>query len=268
VIDLLAMPLTDLPPVAAGTIASFCAGAMTAVGALPVLFLGSLTARTEAVLMGFGAGVMLAASVFSLILPGMAAAERIGHGEVAAALMVAAGLLVGAGAIAGLHRVVPHEHFVVGREGPPTARLARVWLFVLAITIHNFPEGLAVGVGFGGEDRTEGVALALGIGLQNMPEGLVVALALLTERYRRGQALAVATLSGLVEPLGGLFGAAAVSFAAPALPWGMAFAAGAMLFVISEEIIPETHRHGIEAFGTAGLLAGFSVMMLMDVTLG
>jgi len=267
-IEFFAALLDDLAPWAAGTVASFGAGAMTAVGALPVLFLGAITARTEAVLMGFGAGVMLAASVFSLILPGMAAAEGIGYGEVAAAFIIVAGLLVGAATIAILHRVIPHEHFIAGREGPSNARLARVWLFVLAITIHNFPEGLAVGVGFGGEDRAEGAVLALGIGLQNMPEGLVVALALMTQRYSRWQALSVATLSGLVEPLGGLFGAAAVSLATPVLPWGMAFAAGAMLYVISEEIIPETHRQGIETFGTIGLLGGFSAMMLMDVTLG
>src|SRR5690606_37176707 len=134
-----------------------------------------------------------------------------------------------------VHRYTPHEHFVSGPEGPATAKVRRVWLFVIAITLNNFPEGLAVGVSFGGGDIGNGMAVAIGIGIQNMPEGLAVALALLTLHYTRAQALLIAALTGLVEPLGSLIGLGAVTIVAPLLPWGLAFAAGAMIFVISAE---------------------------------
>jgi zinc transporter, ZIP family len=139
---------------------------------------------------------------------------------------------------------------------------------VIAITLHNFPEGLAVGVGYGTGDLGRASALALGIGLQNLPEGLAVAMALAGEGYTRVAAFAVALATGLVEPLGGLIGVSAVTLAQPLLPWGLAFAAGAMIFVISSEIIPETHRKGFKIEGTFGLMTGFVVMMVLDVTLG
>src|SRR5690606_13075564 len=134
--------------------------------------------------------------------------------------------------------------------------------------LHNVPEGLAVGVGFGGDDAGKGVALAIGIGLQNVPEGTATALALLTIGYSRFTAFLVTSATGLVEPLAGIVGITAVSFASFLLPWGLAFAAGAMIFVISDEVIPETHRHGSETVGTAGLMLGFVVMMWLDVALG
>ena len=139
---------------------------------------------------------------------------------------------------------------------------------MLAITLHNVPEGLAVGVGFGTGDLGPATALAIGIGLQNIPEGLAVAVALLTLGYSRGQAVAVATATGLVEPVGGLIGVVAVTLAEPLLPWGLAFAAGAMIFVISDEIIPETHRHNHQNQATGGLMVGFVLMMFLDVVLG
>jgi ZIP family zinc transporter len=142
-----------------------------------------------------------------------------------------------------------------------------MWLLVLAITLHNLPEGLAVGVGFGGPDIANAVGLMIGIGLQNMPEGLAVAVALTTIGYSRASAFGVALLTGLVEPVGGLIGVAAVSLAAALLPWGLAFAAGAMLFVISNEIIPETHRRGFEGSVTFALLGGFSLMLFLDQAL-
>ena len=154
------------------------------------------------------------------------------------------------------------------REGPPSEALQRVWLFVIAITIHNVPEGLAVGVGFGGGDVANGVTLAIGIGLQNAPEGLAVAVALLGQDYDRRRAFAIAALTGLVEPVGGLLGAGAVEVFEPLLPWALAFAAGAMLYVISHEIIPETHRSGFQNEATAGLTIGLVLMMFLDVTLG
>jgi ZIP family zinc transporter len=142
--------------------------------------------------------------------------------------------------------------------------MKRIWLFIIAITIHNFPEGMAVGVGFGSGDIANGTSLAIGIGLQNMPEGLAVALPLLGLGYSRLKAIGIATLTGLVEPVGGLLGVAAVSIFHPVLPIGLAFAAGAMLFVISDEIIPETHAKGRSRLATFGIIVGFIIMMTLD----
>ena len=218
--------------------------------------------------MGFGAGVMLAATSFSLIIPGIDAAVKTHGSEVYAALIITCGMLIGGAFLWLTDKYSPHEHFIKGPEGANPKNLKRIWLFIIAITLHNFPEGLAVGVGFGGGDVANGISLAIGIGLQNMPEGLVVALALLTEKYSKGKALWIALLTGLVEPIGGLLGVGIVSVAQPLLPWGLAFAAGAMLFVISDEIIPESHRKGFEKEATFGVMLGFVVMMFLDVTLG
>lgn len=251
--------------VAIGFLGSLLAGLMTAVGALPVLFGRSVSRRLGDTLLGFAAGVMLAASFFSLILPGIEAARQI-HGDgIFPSLVAAGGVLVGVAAIACLNELVPHEHFIQGRQGPESPALARIWLFVLAITIHNGPEGLAVGVGFGGGDMAAGTTLAIGIGLQNAPEGLAVALALLSCGYSRGEAFAVAALTGLVEPAAGLVGAYAVSLSHLVLPWALTFAAGAMIYVISHEIIPETHRHGFEKEATFGLTIGLVTMMFLDI---
>ncbi len=251
-----------------GAIASLLAGLATAVGAIPALFIKKMSPRVEDTLLGFAAGVMLSASFFSLILPGLDVAETQTGSRVLAALIVIGGILIGVVSIFWIERVSPHEHFIIGLDGSATASLRKIWLFIIAITIHNFPEGLAVGVGFGGNDVGNGITLAIGIGLQNMPEGLAVAVALLGEGYSRRYAFGVALLTGLVEPVGGLFGAGAVSVAEPLLPWALAFAAGAMIFVISHEIIPETHRRGYQINGTGGLVVGLVVMLFLDVTLG
>lgn len=262
------MPDSGINVFALGALASLLAGAATGVGALPILFFRTVSQRAQDTMLGFGAGVMLAATSFSLIIPGIEAAAAQTGSQVAAAFIVTAGILLGGALLYAANRYVPHEHFIKGREGTSLSSLRRIWLFIIAITIHNFPEGLAVGVGFGNGDVQGGISLAVGIGLQNMPEGFVVALALLTEKYSRAEALGIALLTGLVEPVGGLIGAGLVSIAAPVLPWGLGFAAGAMLFVISDEIIPETHRKGFETEATAGLMLGFVVMMILDVTLG
>lgn len=251
-----------------GFIGSLAAGMMTTVGALPVLFGRVPSERMRDGLLGFAAGVMLAASFFSLIIPSLdISTERYGDGAIPAAIAVA-GILLGVISVALLNRYMPHEHFVQGREGPNVASLRRIWLFVIAITIHNFPEGLAVGVGFGGGDFDQGLPLAIGIGLQNAPEGLAVAVALMGENYSRRRAFTIAALTGMVEPLGGLLGAGAVALAEPLLPWGLVFAAGAMLYVISHEIIPETHRRGFQNEATTGLTIGLVVMLFLDVWLG
>ena len=178
------------------------------------------------------------------------------------------GVLLGGLFVGFLNEVVPHEHFAQGREGPLVAEIDRVWLFVFAITIHNLPEGLAVGVGFGGGDFAAGTMLATGIGLQNAPEGLAVALALRSVGRSPASAFLIAGLTGMVEPVTGLLGAFAVSISTQLLPWTMSFAAGAMVYVISHEIIPETHRHGSQRAATLGLMAGFSIMMLLDTAFG
>lgn len=251
-----------------GLLASLAAGLMTGAGALPVLFGRSISQKTNDILLGFAAGVMLAASFLSLILPGVEAAERLHGGPVLAAAIAVAGLLVGSCFVALLNEVVPHEHFARGCEGPEVEGIAKIWLFILAITIHNLPEGLAVGVGFGSGDMAKGWTLAAGIGLQNAPEGLAVAVALISIGYERGRAVAIATLTGLVEPVAGFIGAFAVSISEQVLPWALTFAAGAMLYVISHEIIPETHRHGHENAATLGLTIGLAVMMFLDIAFG
>ncbi len=251
-----------------GLIGSLLAGLCTSIGAIPALLFGRPGERIETLMLGFAAGVMLAASVFSLIIPGLDAASAVFENEYAQALLAVVGILMGGAALWLIHRFSPHEHFITGPEGADPKDLARPRLFVVAIALHNLPEGMAVGVGFGGGDFENGRALAIGIGIQNIPEGLAVAAALLTQGYSRIQAFMVASLTGLVEPIGGLIGASVVSFSEYLLPWGLTFAAGAMLWVISDEIIPETHRKGVATFGTVGIMIGFVTMMFLDVTLG
>jgi ZIP family zinc transporter len=257
-----------LSPALAGALASLAAGLLTAAGAIPVLMQRQVPARVSDTMLGFAAGVMLAASFLSLIIPGLEWARlQFGAGIVAAGV-VTAGVLAGGLFVHVLNEVVPHEHFLQGREGPKTEEMARVWLFVLAITIHNLPEGLAVGVGFGGGDYAAGAMLALGIGLQNAPEGLAVGLALRAVGYGPGEAFLIAAATGLVEPVTGTLGAWAVSFSQFLLPWAMSFAAGAMIYVISHEIIPDTHRHGAQNPATLGLMIGLGLMMLLDMAFG
>lgn len=258
----------SLPTVYLGLIGSTIAGLGTGLGALPIFFIRRITQNAQGVMLGFGAGVMLAATAFSLILPGIEAANTILGSEFSAALVVTIGIVTGGAFLWFSNLYFPHEHFFKGREGSDLINLKRVWLFVIAIALHNFPEGLAVGVGFGGDNVANGWALTAGIGLQNIPEGLVVALSLLPEGYSKRSAFLISLLTGLVEPVGGMIGAAAVSIAQPILPVAMGFAAGAMLFVISDEIIPESNRLGYEKAGTIGVMTGFVVMMFLDVTLG
>lgn len=258
----------SLSPIALGAVGSFVAGFATVLGALPIFLVRRISERLQDVMLAFAAGVMLSAAFFSLILPGLEIAQEQGAGKAGATLIVGSAILLGAISLSLLHRYTPHEHFLLGRQGPDARSFARIWLFVFAITLHNFPEGMAVGVGFGGGNIANGSAIALGIGLQNIPEGLAVAVALLSVNYTRLQAMLVALVTGLVEPVGGIIGIAAVTIAESILPWGLGFAAGAMLFVISDEIIPETHRRGNETHATFGLMIGVVVMMLLDVVLG
>ncbi len=251
-----------------GFIASLLAGMGTALGALPILFTSKLEKKWQGILLGLGGGVMLAATTFSLIIPGTEAAMSLGYSKQQAALIVSIGIILGAGCLWLIHNNFPHEHFFKGQEGKITENFQRIWLFVLAITLHNFPEGLAVGVGFGDGNITHGLPLALGIGIQNMPEGLVVALALRELDYSIAVAFGISLLTGLVEPIGGVVGAGVVSFGQSFLPWGMAAAAGAMLFVIVDEIIPEIDHKSIAQEGTLGIMSGFVAMMFLDIAFG
>lgn len=260
--------LKDVPLVWMGVMASLVAGLAAGVGALPVLAVRNISRKTHDVLLGFSAGVMLAASAFSLLVPALEVVAQQGQDKIAGAVLVGVGLMVGAIALSAVHQWLPHEHFIKGPEGGSAVELRRMALFILAITLHNFPEGLAVGVGFGGGDVANGLALTAGIFLQNLPEGFVVAIALAGLGYAPSQAVMAALATGVVETLGGFVGAGAVSLASAVLPWGLSSAAGAMVFVISHEVIPETHRHGHETPATFGLMVGFALMMVLDVALG
>lgn len=225
-------------------------------------------------MLGFAAGVMLAASVWSLLLPAIESTRARGG---VPWLPAALGFLLGGAFLFALDKLLPHLHPGLAEseaEGPPTP-WRRATLLVLAITLHNIPEGLAVGVAFGAAASGAGgtgfgaaVALALGIGLQNVPEGVAVALPLRAEGMRRRSALAYGQLSALVEPFAAALGAAAVLLVRPALPYALAFAAGAMVFVVVEELVPESQEGGFGDVATAALLVGFALMMTLDVALG
>ncbi len=227
-------------------------------GAIPVLFLKRPFGRTSDLGLSFAAGVMIAASFTSLIIPGI---------ELGGVFPVLFGVMLGAAMISLMDRLIPHMHAIIGVEGL-SSRLKAIWLFILAITIHNMPEGLAVGVGMGSGDIAAGIALMIAIGLQNIPEGLSVGLSLIsTGSYSRLKAYLASTVSGLVELPLAVIGAAAVILVHPIIPYAMGFAAGAMIFVVSDEIIPEVNRLGREKLTTYSLIAGLIVMLLLDTIL-
>ena len=235
-------------------------GLMTGVGAIPIFFAKDVSQKALDVLLAAAAGVMLAATCFSLIIPSLEA----GEGKMGV-LVTGLGIFCGALMLDLIDRYAPHEHLIDKKhEGVNTENLSKIWLFVIAIAIHNFPEGLATGVGFGGDNMSNGLSVAFGIALQNMPEGLAVALALVREGYSRKKGFAIATLTGLVEPIGAFMGVWLVSIFSATLGFILALAAGAMLFVISDEIIPETHNNGYERPATYGVIFGFILMMFLD----
>lgn len=277
---------------AAGVQASLIAAMATAVGALPVFLVQRVSKLQEAALMSFSAGVMLAAAIFALLLPSLAAGQALlagaAGGATGAAALSGVGLALGMGLMLAIDRLTPHEHAVLPPAAPGHAgqwatsgsanqgAAQRAWLMVLAILIHNVPEGLAVGAAYSGaalgvdtgSTAQAGASVALAIGLQNMPEGLIVALALRTLGRSAPQAWGVAALTGLAEPLGAILGLWVLGSVPAFYPVGLALAAGAMLFVVSHEIIPETHRNGFETLATSTLLGGFIFMLLLDAALG
>lgn len=257
--------------VAAGTLASLCAGMATALGAIPVLLMKPPSAERQNLLLGFAAGVMLAASFFSLILPAIEAAREGGSSQAGAAAQAAAAVLLGAWIIARLnHWLPPFEQLGLGPPGiAARASFRRVWLFVAAIMLHNFPEGMAVGVSFGTGDFSAGRITAFGIGLQNIPEGLAVAVALTTIGYSKRAAALTAAASGLIEPVAGFIGVSIVTVAQAFLPWGLGLAGGAMIYVVVSDILPDAHaRIGGGGRVTAGLMTGLAAMMFLDTTFG
>ncbi|HLV01712.1 MAG TPA: ZIP family metal transporter [Acidobacteriota bacterium] len=247
---------------------------LTALGASLVFITRSYNRKLLDGSLGFAAGVMIAASYWSLLAPAIEMAE---DGELPAWLPAAVGFAVGAGFVWLIDKLLPHLHIYEPKsaaEGISTA-WKRTTLLILAITLHNIPEGLAVGVSFGSAELGEStagigsaVALALGIGIQNFPEGMAVSLPLRREGISRFRCFWYGQLSGMVEPIAGVLGAAAVLIARPLLPYAFGFAAGAMIFVVVEEVIPESQRAGDTDLPTLTLIAGFIVMMVLDVALG
>jgi ZIP family zinc transporter len=251
-----------LGPIEQAFVATLGTYLLTALGTLPVLFFRSAPRRLMDALMGFAAGVMVAASCWSLLEPAMA---------LAGVLPAVVGLLLGGAVFFAFDRSLPHLHPEFPEEARPEGprvRWRRLVLLMIAITAHNFPEGLAVGVAFGGGDLGAATALAIGIGLQNIPEGLAIALPLRREGMNRWKAFWYGQLSAAIEPVAGVLGAGLVLVSRSLLPYGMAAAAGAMLYVVVEELLPETVRSGTIDVATLGFLGGFTVMMAMDNALG
>ncbi len=241
-------------------------GGATVIGAAIGFAFREISHRFSDIVLALAAGVMLAASVIGLILPSLE-----GGGAFALPVTVA-GIFCGALCLNLLDHVVPHLHRLSGadQEAHPahTAEIDKVLLFVAAIAIHNLPEGIAAGVGFGTGDVAGAVTVALGIALQNIPEGMVVIAPMLAVGMSRGRTFGIALLTGIIEVIGTLLGYFAVSISTAVLPFALAFAGGTMLYVISDEMIPETHAHGSERGATYALLAGFCLMLALTHYLG
>jgi len=237
-------------------------GGATMVGALLGFAFKKIPHRFNDGILGFAAGIMLCAALAGLILPAV---------EAGGVWITAIGIAAGALFLNLADRFVPHMHTLLGADKerhPQGTALDKVLLFVMAIAIHNLPEGLAAGVAFGSGDAAGGLTVAAGIALQNIPEGMVIISPLLLAGVSKGRTLAIALATGLVEVAGTLLGYFAVSLSSALLPFALAFAGGTMLYVISDEMIPETHSHGYERLATYSLLAGFIVMLILDYYLG
>jgi ZIP family zinc transporter len=237
----------------------------TALGAVPVLVIRGMPVAVSDGLLGFGAGIMLAATAFSLIVPGLGAAQDLGFTPWGAGALVSFGILLGAVGLFLVDLLVapgPQLSEVAGKPAIPS----NIWLFVIAIIAHNIPEGMAVGVSAGG-GLADADSLAMGIALQDVPEGLVIALVLAAAGMSRLKAFLIGAASGLVEPVFAVLCAWLVEVAALLLPLGLALAAGAMLLVVTHEIIPESRRNGHDKIASFGLLVGFCLMMVMDTAL-
>ena len=265
---------TGLNPIYQALIATLFTWFMTALGASLVFFFKSINRKTLDAMLGFAAGVMIAASYWSLLAPAIEMAEE---SSLPSWVPATSGFLLGGAFLWLIDKILPHLHsgFPVEEAEGVSTSWRRSVLLVLAITIHNIPEGLAVGVAFGAlaadlPAATLGgaVALALGIGIQNFPEGTAVSVPLRREGLSRGKSFWYGQLSGVVEPIAGVIGAVAVILMKPILPYALAFAAGAMIYVVVEELIPESQAEKHSDVATIGAMLGFAVMMTLDVALG
>lgn len=263
-----------LSPVLQALLATCFTWGVTALGAAWVFMARDISRRTLDAMLGFAAGVMIAASFWSLLAPAIDMADG---GMLPAWFPAVAGFLAGGAFLRSLDMVLPHLHMSAGIEDSEGIKTSwqKAVLLVLAITLHNIPEGMAVGVAFGAAASglsdasvAGAVALAIGIGLQNFPEGMAVAVPLRREGMSRARSFWYGQLSGAVEPVAGVLGALAVTVAQPLLPYALSFAAGAMIFVVVEEVIPESQSGGHTDLATMGVMIGFAVMMLLDVALG
>ena len=239
-------------------------GGATVIGSVIGFIFKNITHKFSDIVLSFAAGVMLAAAVLGLILPSLEYGGRFGL------LITVVGIFAGALCLNLIDKLVPHLHKLVGAdiEDHRNANLSKTLLFVMAIAIHNLPEGIAAGVGFGSNNTTQAMIIAGGIALQNIPEGMVIIGPMLAAGVSKSRTFICAMLTGLVEVAGTLIGYFAVSVASFILPFVLALAGGTMLYVISDEMIPETHAHGGERGATYALLAGFCLMLIMDVALG
>ncbi len=239
-------------------------GGATVIGALIGFIFKKASHKFSDIVLSFAAGVMLSAAVLGLILPSLE------YGGKFSLLITVAGIFAGAVCLSVVDKLVPHLHKLVGAdiEDHNNANLGKVLLFVMAIAIHNLPEGIAAGVGFGSGNTSQALMIAGGIALQNIPEGMVIIGPMLAAGVSPRKTFVCAMITGLVEVVGTLIGYFAVSLASAILPFALAFAGGTMLYVISDEMIPETHAHGSERGATYALLVGFCVMLVSDVLLG
>lgn len=239
-------------------------GGATVIGSLLGFAFKKMSHKFSDLVLSFAAGVMLAAAVLGLVLPSLEYGGRFGI------LITTAGIFAGAFCLNLIDKVVPHLHRLMGTEieDHNNANLSKVLLFVTAIAIHNLPEGIAAGVGFGSGNDAQALMIAGGIALQNVPEGMVIIGPMLAAGVSPKRTFVCAMITGLVEVVGTLLGYFAVSVASVILPFALAFAGGTMLYVISDEMIPETHAHGGERGATYALLVGFCVMLAMDVLMG
>lgn len=239
-------------------------GGATVIGSLIGFIFKNISHKFSDIILSFAAGVMLAAALLGLIIPSLEYGGKYGI------LVTVAGIFAGAVCLNLIDKLVPHLHKIVGvePESHHNANLSKVLLFVLAIAIHNLPEGIAAGVGFGSGDTTQALIIAGGIALQNIPEGMVIIAPMLAAGISPRKTFILAMITGLVEVVGTLIGYFAVSISTAILPFALAFAGGTMLYVISDEMIPETHAHGSERGATYALLIGFCVMLVTDVLLG
>ena len=242
-------------------------GFATLFGSIIGFALKKIPHKFNDIVLGFAAGIMLAAAVLGLIVPAMDSVEGFGG-----LLVVITGIICGAVFLSLMDRVVPHMHHITGADSEAhsenTMHLNRVMLFVMAIAIHNLPEGIAAGVSFGTGNIADALTVAGGIALQNIPEGMVIIAPMLNAGVRKSRAFVIALCTGVVEVIGTMLGYFVVNISVAILPFALAFAGGTMLYVISDEMIPETHSHGFEKGATYSLLAGFCVMLMMDFLLG